>query len=523
MAFNFGAFAGGVVHGVEQGIKLTDSIDSMQQKMRIQKLREQGMAEAEQARLASVQGMIKENGVSDAPTSGPIDATTPKVETPEAQITAVPGPTSVTATPLPPVGLKPAAVGANAEGNDGEAEAQANMTKPAPAAPEAAVQPSVAQPTPAQASAAQATPQQAVASQGVVTQKPSGKFSVNGQSYDTREQAMAAADKAAPSTMDFFMKNAVPKIAQQYVVNGDPATAKAWTDYAESQNGKRAIKDWAAAYSAPDMDTAVARFGKYYTDHINDGVDYTGHKLVTKTDGTQVAVVTLKDKATGKSQEMELTREKMLALGGANNPQKLFEQEVAKQREAEKLKYEASLKAQERREKRQDDLVLKKYEADRQDSREGIKQDRLDQRVDRESRNRMDEIGLRAQLKVDLGEDGASAYKKMTDPRERVAMLDKALSDKSHPDSREYSKMNREEKDAFLLDRMKRYDSIGSKVTTKEGQPAGTGIADKPMAYDSKLPVRYNKATGKPYHLVNGQYVPIQGAVPPQAGGLPQR
>lgn len=533
---NFGAFAGGLSQGFHNGVSMAKTIRDVIKEQKLQDLRERGWAEAERQRAQIVSDMIKEQGVPAPTSSGSGNQQAPD----GATATAVPAPGPVETRPLPPVGLKPPAVGASADGNAGEEEARSTMP------PSVSTQtPSSVQPTPAQAKAAQpepqASPQQSVSGQGVNGNIPGQPgFWVNGQRYDTREQARAAADKAAPSAMDFFMKNAVPQIAQQYMVNGDPTTAKAWTDYAESQSGKRAIKDWAAAYSAPDFDTAATRFGKYYTDHINDGVDYAGHKMLTKDDGTQVAVVTLKDKTSGKTTEIELTREKMLALGGANNPQKLFEMEQARQREAEKMKMEARLKAQERSEKRQDDLVLKQYEHDRTDRREILKQDRLDARERIKSAAGLDEARGKAQLGIDTkidaligagyGEDeikrmmpaivGAGDHKKTTDPTERRALIASDLV-KNDPrfSSKPIEQQNKQIDD--LMSVIYRDEAKGD--AGKQAVKQSSGIADKPMAYDPKLPVKYRKTDGKPFHLVNGQYVPIQGTVPPQAAGMPTK
>lgn len=552
---NFGAFAGGFAQGLDTSMRIGKNIRDLIKETKLQELREKGMAEAEAQRAKSVQDMIKEQGVqaTDAPTSGPIDTSMPTVETPQtAQQVSASSPTAspdaasaktaaASMAPASPAAVSAASPTANPDPAGAATAAASGAPGAAPAQAEPATTATV-QPTPAQTSQAQlvqATPQQAAAAAGVPGATKPPKFFVNGIGYETREQAMAAANREAPSAMDLFMKNAAPQIAQQYLVNGDPATAKAWTDYAESQTGKRAIKDWAAAYSAPDFDTAVTRFGKYYTDHINDGVDYTGHKMLTKEDGTQVAVVTLKDKATGKTTEMELTREKMIALGGANNPQKLFEMEQAKQREAEKIKLEAQLKAKERREKTQDTLVVEGYKADRQDKREGIKQDRLDQRERIKASLGMEEAKGKAQIgintKIDAligagyGEEeikkmmpaivGAGEHKRTTDPTERRALIASDLV-KNDPS---FSRQTPEQQNKKIDDLMGVIYG-GEKADAAKPDAKGTSaIADTPMAYDPKLPVKYNKTTGKPYHYVNGKYVPIQGTIPPQAGGMPQR
>lgn len=339
-----------------------------------------------------------------------------------------------------------------------------------------------------------ASPQQNVVSNGVTTpaapsaaatpaaatpvQKPNGQFSVNGQSFDTREQAIAAAEKAAPSAHELFLKNTSAKMAAQYVLNGEPEKAKAWTDYADSVAGKRAIKDWAAAYTAPDFDTAADKFGKYYTDHINDGVDYTGHKMLTKEDGTQVAVVTLKDKATGKSTEMEITREKMLAMGAANNPQKLFEAEQAKQAAADKIKLEAKIKHDQRSADHTDRINL-----------EGYKQDRIDER-----------------------EAGKGSNKKTTDPTERRALI-RSDEMKNNP---KFARMSPEEQGKAIDKAMETVYGPNANKADGPTKPAPV-IVDKPMAFNKDLPVKYRKSDGMAFHVVDGQYIPIAGGVPSAA------
>lgn len=541
---NFGGFAGGFAQGFNNGVHMAKTIRDVIKERKLQDLREQGMAEAEAQRAKSVQDMVKENGVAEQPTSGPVTNETPKVETPEVATTS---PVRQGTVETQSIQAMPPGVGASSEGAAGEAEAMANAKKPAPtpmdprAAAEKAVQPGGTytprwEGDPGPDKVVQPTPQQGVAATGVV-KKPSGKFSVNGETYDTREQAMAAAEKAAPSAHELFMKNTVPKLAAQYVVNGEPEKAKAWTDYSESVNGKRAIKDWAAAYTAPDFDTAAARFGKYYTEHINDGVDYTGHKMLTREDGTQVAIVTLKDKATGKAMEMEMTREKMLALGGANNPQKLFEQEQAKQAAAEKMKYEAGLKAQERKAKREDEFTMEEFKAGKQRSIEEMKQDRLDRREGIKGEREIAREGAKVNSKIDAQVEalrdagypdeeikrmmpslvGAGEHKKTTDPTERRALV---ASDLLKNDAR-FGRMTKDEQNKRIDDMMGVIYGDEKKPKAEDAKPKSSAISDKPMPYNKDLPVKYQKGTGKPFHFVNGQYIPIEGTVPAAGAAAP--
>lgn len=522
---NFGAFLGNFGSGFAQGVKTGKSISDMIKEGKLQDMREKGLAEASAARESAINDLIKNKGDSqvlpDQPTSGPIDTSTPKVETPadaqavsEASPTASPdaamakgaasamAPQQVTAPAGAPTESPDAAAAATAAGN----MPKGSQLPPAPV-----------QATPDTKADATPTPQQATAATGVTGNVPGqAGFWVNGQRYDTRDQARAAAEKAVPTSTELFMKNAVPKMAEAYIANGEPEKAKAWTDYAESVTGKRAIKDWAAAYTAPDFDTAATRFGKYYSDHINDGVDYTGHKMKVNADGTQVAVVTLKDKASGKEIEMEMTREKMLALGAANNPQKLFEQEAAKQAQADKLKFEFALKQQQRKSDMEDKKELERFKADVNSGKESEK---VNAKIDAQVIALRDAGYSDAEIKKMMPAIvGAGEHKKTTDPAERRALIASDLL-KNDPT---FARKTKEEQNKRIDDMM------GVIYGDQKAEPAPAKapvVLDKGMPYDKNLPVKYRKSDGKAFHVnAKGEYVPIEGAVPtnPAAGGLPK-
>ena len=483
---NWGGFAGGFSQGFNNGVNIANTIQQVIKDRKISDLQENGMKEAQasvEAERASRIGAIKEIGVPD-PSEAPKPAAAPMVKTePDAAPTA--------ATPVAASATTPAAT-----------PSSITPSSAAPVTPGATVQPTTqetpqadASKTP-QASIAQPTTQATVSAVGVPGAKP--RFSYGGKEYDTREQAVAAAEKDLPNAIDSFIKTSGPKIAQQYIANGQPDKAETYIKWVEDSKSKRAIKDWASAFVAPDFDTAVTRFGKFYTDHIDDGVDYVSHKMLTKENGTQVAVVTLKDKNTNKPIEMEMTREKMLMLGAANNPQRLFEMEQAKQTEAEKALYQHRLKAEERRQARQDNFELKQYEADWQDRHE-----------DKKARNRIDEIAFVHEMDEVFG----SRYKKTTDPKERAALIQSDMM-KNDP---KFPRLSPEEQRTAIEARMKVLDDVASRYN-EDGTPKAT-----PMKFDPKYPVKYEKGTGRPFHFINGKYVPIDGVVPPQAGGVPKR
>ncbi len=497
---NFGAFAGGLATGINDGMKLTKDIRSMVREQGLQELRDKSMADAEAERAKSVNDLIKEGSTDTSPDAKPSPAATAPVDA--AAVSA----SSPTASPDQVWANSAAAANAaSVAAPSAPASPSASPANTPAAAPASPDQPTgtVVQATPV--AKAEASPTQAIVAGGTppVVAKKSGRFSVNGESFDTREEAQRAAEAAAPSATDLFMKNAVPKIAQQYLINGEPDKAKAFQDYSDSYNGKRAIKDWAKAFTAPDFDTAVSRFGEYYTRHIDDGVDFAGHKMLTKADGSNVAVVTLKDKKTGKTTEMEVTREKMLQLAGSHNPQKLFEEELRKQDTADKMKFAAQQKRADREEQRKTEELRQEHmdkrddaKSEREAARDEARAEREAARDDTKGKQRLDEIEMQEQLRSEL----AAKYKKTTDPQERRALI---RSDAMKNDSR-FVKMNKDDQNKYLDDAM---DTLN-----KSDSPQTPAI--KAMPYNKDLPVKYRGSDGKPVHIIDGKAVLIEGGIP---------
>ena len=483
MGLNFGAFAGGLSTGIERGMKLSEFLKKAQDEKRLQEAFDK---QAEADRQSTAATAAKESA-PEQPASGPI-------EPPPAVQPAAPVPATnpvrqgiVTSAPLPPIPLQPG-VGASSEGNAGEAEAAAanapSVSTQAPSNPKQTS--AVVQPT------ATATPQ-SIATTGVIP-----------------AQAAPAAPAAPPATTASPQKAFVEKskrwVQDEYLRQGRPEMAKAYDDYAESVAGKRKLNDVAKVFTAPDYDTAVTRAGEFLNKHGDGDVKFLDHEMITR-NGEQMAVVRIK--TGGKESKVELTKEQMMSMvSAATDPRKFLEQHQAKQTAAEKLKYEAALKAQERAQKKQDDIELEGVKAKSQRELKVYEQDRLDQREGLKTKGEMDKLGLKFELDAEFEQK----YKKATSPTERRALVFDGLT-KSDP---RFSRLTKEEQS-------KRVDDAMSVIEKDDKPAAQPGVASKPIGYDPKYKVVYQRGTGKPFHVVDGQYVPIEGAVPPQANGLPKK
>lgn len=313
---NFGIGFGAAMKGFETGLNIGGKLKTISQDNDIGALRKQGLEEARQARGAAIDGMITDNGVAP---------------TPEANQAAAASPTTA-----PGVNDTSEVVGTYRRDGSQVTEPSAPSATPIAVADPTGqvVTGSIDAPAPAPSAQQQQT---------MAAEKGIGTYSVDGQTFTDQKKAYAEASKKAPSTLDMFAKNGmVDKIQEKYVEQGRMDLADGWKKWATNKDGEQAIKQWAGAWSsaqAGDYDAAATQFGKYYTEHVNDDVDYLGHKTITDDKGNVSGfAIQLKNTKTGKETEMQMTPESMLTMGAANNPQTLYANAVARKATADAAK-----------------------------------------------------------------------------------------------------------------------------------------------------------------------------------------
>lgn len=533
---SFGAgFAQGFGDGVRMGKTLRDIIKENKMQETLKAAREEAAANYDAGQkpntAAVTEGPAKEGDAYKTEGGGVVSP----VKTSEVVTTGLPpiGQAAPAASAAPAAPAAPA-VGASSDGNAGEAEARAAMAKPTPQQAASAGVPGVP--------AAPAEPAPA-------------KFTADGKTYDTRKAAEAAiTPQNDPVARSMYIQKHMATKAQEYFVSiGDMENAEKYGKHAETIAGKQAIKSWADAKSATDIDTRAARFGKYYTDHVNDGVDYAGHKILTKEDGTQVAVVSLKDKKTGKTSEMELTDDKMLQLGDAWNPAAVFKNEQARAAAA------AAQKAKVGEEVLKSKLRMgeKAYEADRLDKREGIKATNAKDLEVTRGQQKLSEISLKGQIDAqNVGEKEKAElnakvealkaanytdeeikpmvplllkvgeYKKMTDPAERRAIIGTELM-KSDPT---FSRGTAEEQKAKIDKAMSAImgDVAPAGKPAEAAKPTAAPAADTPSGVPPRPVYVRDKTTGQIFQIQGDKKIPVgpapaPKAAPPAAAGMPPR
>lgn len=320
---NWGGFAGGLAQGINNGLSIGSKINDVLKEQKINSIREQGMKEAEQARADSVAGMIRENGIGAAPTQ-------PQRAVEPAAATGQMAPDNVVAQTAP---VQAPVV------QDIPAGGQVPPAPPAqPAAMGMAGMPS--------APAANA-PSPAAGGINAPAAPPSPKpFMVGDMGFDTKEEATKHAQKNAPSVMEFFIKQAVPKIQQGYLEQGDPAKAEAWGRYAEGETSRQNMDTWSKAYrsaQAGDMEGAAKHVFKLYQNY-DDGITPVSHETVKDKDGNVTGFnVKLKTDASGEVRSQFVGKNELVEMGlSALSPPALFEQEYKRKNAAEAARLAAA-------------------------------------------------------------------------------------------------------------------------------------------------------------------------------------
>jgi len=530
---DFGGFAQGFFNGVQMG----NMYNNAMKQYKIDQVREQGMEEAKQSRSDAVSGMIKDNGIglnqnqaANEPTSGP-KAGQIVPDTPEVRTQAVPAPPSVMSpqdaadqAPARPQGLPVASTVSPAA-----APPAPSMTPaaPAPTAPVASGAPTPDATGATNPAAAGIIPPAATAAQA------RRRFSVGDASFDTIEEARAHAEKNAPSVTDFFMKNAVPKISQAYLQQGDVEKAEAWDKYAKEKANQRNMETWAKAYRAAqsgDMEKAADHAFELYKSY-DDGITPISKEVVKDKDGNVTGFnVKLKNDDTGEVRSQFVGQRELVEMGmSALSPPAMFEQAYKRQQTADAARLASAQKAADEQRKLQAQATIQgqrdaaAMEREKLKGQQRLEQISVEQGIKDASIGKAEKAKLSAKVEALRGagydEDtikgmlpqmlGVGEHKKTTDPTERRALVFDTLS-KNDP---KFAKATPEEKAAKVEQAMSVIYATGkapaAPAAAEPASPAATPQATPAAPQARGIPV-YDTKTGRTILLDPVTRKPIQ-------------
>ena len=88
--------------------------------------------------------------------------------------------------------------------------------------------------------------------QGFMGEMTTG-YEVDGKQFGSPEAARAQAERGQGSVMDYFMRDAAPKIGETFLAQGNIEKAEAWNQWISDSQTRRGMEHWASALRAAQM------------------------------------------------------------------------------------------------------------------------------------------------------------------------------------------------------------------------------------------------------------------------------
>jgi len=324
---SFGAFAGGLARGINDGLNQSSRIRALVKEGQLQKLRQEGLAEATQARNAATNELVKEVGMPDAAAEAPKAETSIASQPSTAQALPVADPAPIQTKADPNTSVSPSSNAPSTQSTSAE------MPSAMPGIPPSGIAPT------AEPAAATSESPKADAPKGLP-----GRFAVGDKRFETKEEALKYAGTQAPSLQDFQVKAMIPKMQEFYISQGDPRKAEEWMAFAEKRENRKNMDTWGKAYRAAttgNFEKAADHVFELYKSY-NDGVTPISKSVVKDKNGNTTGFnVRLKNDKSGEEYEQFIDPKTLLRVGmTALSPQKMFDMYREEQAAADKQKRE---------------------------------------------------------------------------------------------------------------------------------------------------------------------------------------
>lgn len=337
----FGYGLAGFANGIAQGVSLGQQIRSEMQQAELAKVRAQGIAEAQAAQAAATP-KITDLGDQDNLTSNPQQSVDPNMA-PEPVNTSLPA-------------FIQGAQDAQANPDDSP-RASGIQTYPVDQPDSTPIDPDKLSSVP-QSSQAPNTQQTATndpadnldanAKAGTVPLTPSKRFVVDGQGFDTQEDAAAYVRKQTPQLESFFKDTLIPKMTATLIAQGKPDQAQAWEQYADQEQTRQNMATWAKAVKLAqlqDYDGSASELMKLHP-HFDDGYDLISAKPTTGDDGESGFTMTVRA-PDGSTQQIYQNSKSLTEMGLPQlSPIEMFNQMYKRQVNADTLEAKAGFDQQ---------------------------------------------------------------------------------------------------------------------------------------------------------------------------------
>lgn len=408
---------GGFGNGLAQGLSLADKIGSEIDDARIARVRAQGIAEAkamQQKAAPKVQDLGDEQNLTSNPQASRDPSAAPEaVNTDIRQIGMQPqqgeSPDTVKTSPV--------------AAPDVQDTSQLSSRPLASAAPGAKI----------------ADPDAPSPFANGLPAAPRKRFNVDGQGFDTEDDAAAYVKKQTPKLESFFKDALVPRMKEALIAQGKPEAAEAWQKYADEEQTRTNMATWGKAVKLAqfgDHAGAAEELMKLHP-HFDDGYDLVKSEPTKGPDGADGFTLTVKG-PDGKEQQMYQDARAITEIGLSQlSPIEMFNKRFQRQTQVDTMAAKEAIDV--RNDQRTTDRLLantklreqglntrtdKKIEAtsDMQDTKIEATKERDAQRA----KDKLEQIRANAseQTKRDAARIAAGGqYRKAVSPEERQAII----------------------------------------------------------------------------------------------------
>lgn len=412
MGMSWGGFGAGLAQGLALGDKIGNEIDDA----RIARVRAQGIAEAK-ALQAKATPQIQDLGDEQNLTGNPQASRDPNADT------------SVN-TDIGKVGQRQ------------QQDASPDALRTSPVAPPQVQDTRTLsdQPLASAAPGAKiADPEASPAFAGGLPAAPRKRFNVDGEGFDTQEEAAAYVKKKTPELHTFFKEALIPKMTEALIAQGKPEAAAAWQKYADEDQTRTNMATWGKAVRLAqfgDFSSSAQELMKLHP-HFDDGYDLVSAEPTKGPDGADGFTMTVKG-PDGKEQQMYQDAKTLTEVGLAQlSPIEMFNKRYQRQTQVETLAAKEAIderndartyaRTMDSTKQRGKDAQAKQEAADKARAERQADEDKA--RAERDKTRagyKEDQIRLAAseRAKLDAQRIASSGqYKKAVSPQEREAMV----------------------------------------------------------------------------------------------------
>lgn len=342
---NFGAGMAGFLNGIQGGMSLAQQYKKADEEYKLNKVREQGIAEAK-AMQAAAAPKVTDNGDMQNLTGRPQMSADPSLTAPKQGNTIEealsPGPA---ANGLPTEFMR---------------------SIPPEEAPLSSVP--ISSPDPKASPMAQG-----------FTPAPLKRFTAGNKEFDNKAATDKYVQDETPDLETFYAKTLVPKMKEAYMAQGKPEQAEAWEKYAEDTKTKGHMKSWSNAFKYAQhgkYTEAAKELMKLHPD-FDDGLELVSSEATIGPDGQEGFTMVLRGED-GKEQKVYHDAKTITEVGLAQlSPVEMFNKRFSRQEKAEQMRAQAEVSETKdmRSERRQLKVVAERERATDERQADKIKAD----------------------------------------------------------------------------------------------------------------------------------------------------